>query len=445
MSGKAVLIVVIGFTMIFLVMGYFWGNLATRTVDNHVSYYKSTIAHNIAVSGANIGLSEYTRDTTWYQTGHFIRPFENIGEMDVSFDAPLGPSTRTLISDGSFMGVESIVKVKLSRATKLLAEYAWFIPQTSAANSARGWITGDTVFGAFHSNQWLVVDGNPVFTGKVTTSNGIKDQSKKPSPKSNPEFLGGFEKDVDVTWNFDMDFSAQAAAASVDGLSFPQNKNLWLTFYSNGTFTYRTAAKSAGDDSSKYSTASAPIQISSLTNKIIYQEKGDIYMSGVLNGEMTVIAHGSSGGIGNVYLVGDMVYETDPMIPNGSGGYMINPAADDMMGIVATNNIYVATSQVSGGKANNVTNPDIHVDAAIFCVQGGFQVEDFNDFVSGQTGTIYLQGSMTAGKEEDVSVLSGNTIVKGYKRHVIFDSRFAFGPPTWFPYVTYYKVVSWLE
>ena len=190
---------------------------------------------------------------------------------------------------------------------------------------------------------------------------------------------------------------------------------------------------------------SAPIQISSLTNKVIYQEKGDIYMSGVLNGEMTVIAHGSSGGIGNVYLVGDMVYETDPMIPNGAGGYMINPAADDMMGIVATNNIYVATSEKSGGKANNVTNPDIHVDAAIFCVKGGFQVQDFNDFISGQTSTIYLQGSMTAGKEEDVSVLSGNTISKGYNRHVIFDSRFAFGPPTWFPYVTYYKIVSWLE
>ena len=27
MSGKAVLIIVIGFTMIFLVMGYFWGGL----------------------------------------------------------------------------------------------------------------------------------------------------------------------------------------------------------------------------------------------------------------------------------------------------------------------------------------------------------------------------------------------------------------------------------
>ncbi len=42
-------------------MGYFWGGLATKSVDNHVSYYKTTIAHNIAVSGANIGLQKVIR------------------------------------------------------------------------------------------------------------------------------------------------------------------------------------------------------------------------------------------------------------------------------------------------------------------------------------------------------------------------------------------------
>ena len=37
------------------------------------------------------------------------------------------------------------------------------------------------------------------------------------------------------------------------------------------------------------------------------------------------------GGAGNVYFVGDMVYKTDPMIPNGANGYMINPASLDVM------------------------------------------------------------------------------------------------------------------
>ena len=65
MSGKALLILVVGFTIIFLVMGYFWGGLATQSTDNHVSYYKTTIAHNIAVSGANIGLQKVIADSEW--------------------------------------------------------------------------------------------------------------------------------------------------------------------------------------------------------------------------------------------------------------------------------------------------------------------------------------------------------------------------------------------
>ena len=110
MSGKAVLIVVIGFTMIFLVMGYFWGGLATKSVDNHVSYYKTTIAHNIAVSGANIGLEKVIKDSTWV-SNITNRAFEN-GTMTVTITA-LGPVTRTLTSTGTFMGVDQIVKINI--------------------------------------------------------------------------------------------------------------------------------------------------------------------------------------------------------------------------------------------------------------------------------------------------------------------------------------------
>ncbi len=38
------------------------------------------------------------------------------------------------------------------------------------------------------------------------------------------------------------------------------------------------------------------------------------------------------GGPGNVYLEGDMIYKTDPMISDGEGGYMINPESVDANG-----------------------------------------------------------------------------------------------------------------
>jgi hypothetical protein len=443
MSGKASLLLIIGFTVIFAVMGYFWGGIATRSVDNHTSYYKSTIAHNIAVSGANIGLQKVINDSTL--TGNlFTEDFEN-GVMDVDITA-LGPPVRTITSVGTFMNMEKIVRVKLMRDQTSIAKYAWFIPSVSTASVNRPWITGDTVYGGFHSNQFLVVDGDPVFTGRVTTLKGIKDQAKKPNV-SNPEFLGGYSEGIEVDWSSSMHFPNYDALATQPNVNNFDKVDLWLKFNSDGTVTY-ASAKNGGNDSTKYPARTTVPVPEMAPNNVIYLNGGNIYLSGVLNGEVTVVAEGSSGGgSGNVFLVGDMIYETDPMIPNGAGGFMSNPDSDDIMGIIATNNIIVSTSNAAnnlGGYQNNVANPDIRIDAGIFCVKGGFEVENLNS-MSGPAGSIYLQGSMTAGKEEIVAQFSGNTITKGYNRHVIFDSRFATSPPIWFPYLDYYRAFSWLE
>ena len=449
MSGKATFILILGFTLIFLVMGYFWGSLATRSVDNHVSYYQTTVAHNIAVSGANIALQEVIADSEWVSNIN-DRPFEN-GYMNVDLTS-LGPPIRTLTSTGTFAGVDQTVKVKLLRDQTSLAKYAWFIPSVSTGSvTQRPWITGDSVWGGFHSNQFLVVDGDPVFFGKVTTLKGIKDLGSG----SNPVFLGGYEEGIEVNWVGEMHYPNYAAIAGA-GSTF--NRDLWLKFNSNGTVTYRirtgSGGSNPGQDSSLY-TAPNTVPVTTLApNGVIYVDNQNVYISGTLNGHVTIVSEGSSGGgSGNVYFTGDMIYNIDPMIPNGAGGYMINPAsldADgkprDVLAIVTTNNVLVSTSGNLGGYQNNVLNQDINIDAGIFCNSGGFKVEGLGSSPANvPLGSIYLQGSMTAGKEEVVAQFSGNTLIAGYNRHVIFDERFAIGPPTWFPYLTYYRVTSWLE
>jgi len=447
MSGKALIILVLGFSVIFLVVGYFWGDLATRSTENHVSYYKTTIAHNIAVSGANIGLQKVIADSQW-TSNISNRPFEH-GYMSVSLTT-LGPPQRTLTSIGAFWGDTAIVKVKLMRDQTSLAKYAWFIPSVSTGSvTQRPWITGDTVWGGFHSNQFLVVDGRPVYFGKVTTLKGIKDMGSG----SDPQFLGGYAEGIKVTWTSSMHYPDYASIAGA-GSSF--SKDLWLKFDAFGNVTYRVGSKNnAGQDSTKYG-APTTVPVSTLApNGVIYVNKANVYLSGTLKGQVTIVAEGSSGsgGPGNVYLEGDMVYNTKAMIPNGEGGYMVNPAsldADgkplDMMGIIATNDIVVSTSGNLGGYENNVVDHDIQIDAAIFCNSGGFRVDGLGHSPADvPLGLIYLQGSMTAGKEEIVADFSGNTLIDGYNRHVVFDSRLAIGPPQWFPYLTYYRVVSWLE
>ena len=311
MVGKASLILIVGFTLIFVVMGYFWGGIATRSVDNDVSYYKKTIAHNIAVSGANIGLQKIIFN---YQAngklldGNLVNEgFEN-GDMVVDFDS--NGTFKTLTSTGTFMGTDQIVKVKLMEDQTSLAKYAWFIPSVSTGSvTQRPWITGDSVWGGFHSNQFLVVDGRPVFFGKVTTLKGIKDMGTS----SDPQFLGGYADGIKVDWTKSMHYPDYAAIAGT-GASF--SKDLWLKFNADGTVTYRTATKkNAGQDSVNYGAPQTKPLTDFAPNGVIYDNQSDIHISGTLSGQVTIVSEGSSGGgSGNVYLEGDMVYKTEPMI-----------------------------------------------------------------------------------------------------------------------------------
>ena len=319
MSGKALLIVVLGFTIIFMIMGYFWGGIATRSTENHVSYYSTTVAHNIAVSGANIGLQKviYSYNTTGnLLDGNIITQDFERGEMVVDIDT--SKPVKVLTSKGYFPKGSTepqIVKVKLLQDITSMARYAWFIPSVSTgASNQRPWITGNKIWGGFHSNQFLNVYGDPIFYGKVTTLKGIKDWGEE----SDPKFYGGYEEGISVSWEMNKKLDVQKAAA-IEGQATPgamcyfdkvggkKVNNLWLQFNDDGTVIYRTDTNNSGDNIDNYS-AAVTMNLSEMApNGIIYVDNGDVYMSGTLNGKVTVVADGASGfgGPGNVYLVGD--------------------------------------------------------------------------------------------------------------------------------------------
>lgn len=441
MAGRGVFIVVIGFTLIFVVMGYFWDGLSTRAIDNHTNYYKSTVAHNIAISGANEAL-RYVMETPTWTAGINNLSYQN-GVINVGVTTP-DTMTKVITSTGSFMSVNKVVKVKLMKAT--YAKYAWFTASvsTGAANK-RTWITGDTMWGAYQTNQFLNINGDPVFYGKVSTSAGLK-----MTTGSNPQFLGGLVTGVEVPWPTNIKFNTQktaaAVGASMGGSCLFNSVNLWLKFNSNGTVTYKTAAASSSDDTTKYS-AGITIPLSTMApNGIIYLDKGDIYVEGTLNGQVTIVADQSSGnGGGNVYFVNDLVYSTPPMVPDGYGGFVANNSCDDLMGVLATNNVDISSSVRSGAWTNNIVNKDIVINAGILCASGGMNLIGLGSPVNMPTGQIYLTGSMTAGKEEMVATYSNDVLTAGYTRHVVLDERFLVTPPLWFPFTGNYEIVSWLE
>ena len=170
-------------------------------------------------------------------------------------------------------------------------------------------------------------------------------------------------------------------------------------------------------------------------------------MSGILNGEVTVVSDQSSGtGGGNVYFVGDMTYHEAPMLPDGHGDYVPNEACTDLMGIIATNNVNISSSVESGGYINNIANENLKLDAGVMCISGGFNLIGLGASPCDKPlGQIYLRGSMIAGKEEQVAIYNNDILQAGYGRHVVLDERFIARPPLYFPYTNGYGILSWLE
>jgi hypothetical protein len=208
-----------------------------------------------------------------------------------------------------------------------------------------------------------------------------------------------------------------------------------LTFHDDGTVSHRTGS---GLDSSTYS---APIREPLSTfapNGVAYLKKGDIYVSGKVNGKITIGTGESSGaGSGNVYLVDDLVYTSDPMIwDSAEKKYVPNESCNSMLGILATNNVIIADNDA------NVANKDIRIDASIFCAQGGFKME--NSTIP-PSGTLFLRGGVVAAKEEIMALTKKDALTGGYKKFVIFDERFMLGIPPTFPNTGKFEVVSWAE
>lgn len=436
MSGKAALILVIGFSFIYLVIARFWNQVTSRAVDNQVEYYNGTVAHNIAISGMNMELSKVFLNGWEERT--LARSFQG-GTMSIK-TAQTDAVTRLITSVGSFMGSSSSVKVKIMRSS--YAKYAWF---TGSVSGSRKFITGDKIWGGLHSNPAINIEGNPVFYGKVTTGKGLN-----PGPSQmqmwgyHPRFLGGFRTGVEVDFDNNFQFNNEKTAAASGG-KYINNKDLWLTFKPNGDLVYMIGN---GNNPSVSYSSPQQVPISSFApNGVIFVEKGDIYLSGKLKGKVTIVASQSSGqGGGNVYFVDDVTYSKNPMVLNSEGQYVADNSCTDLLEVMASNNAIVSTSVVSGAYAKNVEDKKINIHAAIFCAKGGLKVEDLNSFTTGTTGLLELQGSMVAGVEEVMAQTDGShNLNKGYSRHIIFDERFKMNPPAHIPLSNEYNIVSWLE
>ncbi len=65
MGGKAILLIVIAFSVMFSVVNFRSTNTTSMAVERLSEYYAQTNAHNIASSAANIAANEFFTNPNW--------------------------------------------------------------------------------------------------------------------------------------------------------------------------------------------------------------------------------------------------------------------------------------------------------------------------------------------------------------------------------------------
>lgn len=410
MGGKAILYVVVGFGVIFAIMGLKFGSVSTNSVKNFVEYYNATKAHNIAVSGANLAANAIFIDSAW-TTGYDDLSFDG-GTINVSVQI-LDPvrNIRQITATSTYADTNSIVKVVLQPSQ--FSKFGYY----SVYENGVYFITGDTVWGPLHTQDYLYVSGSPVFNGKVTTLKGLQKYTRSTSPI----FNGGYQQGVSISIP-PTSVSTLESQANNGGHTFTGHDTVYLTF-ANDSVRYKYT----------YNGTQTTVQTSSFApNGTIFADNAVLRLQGTVQGQVTVGASSSgSSGKGTIYLDGDITYKTDPVA---------YPTSTDLMGIVAQNNVYVTH--------NNANQDGINIDAAIFAQNGGFGAQDYSTWTTGSHGNaayIHLLGGITQYSRLPVGTFSGSTIATGFYKDYRYDNRFMSVAPPNYPATGGFEIVSWYE
>lgn len=409
MGGKGALLLVLGFSLIFMVAGRNFNNMATSTVENLTSYYSDTKAHHLAASGVNLVTNQIFLNYA-LANGTFNYELDG-GTITASLSTiNVYQNVKQLTSTGTFNGVSTTIKIILKPSS--FSKYAYF-SHSEGANIY--WTTGDTVWGPFHTNGQLRVADRPVFYGKVTIDGSLV----KKSNSARPQFLGGFQTGVHVTIPNDgvanLSAAAQAGGGYITGQSVVYMEfradSIRYRFNTSSPWTYVLASSFA-------------------PNGAIFATDAELRISGRVKGQYTIGASGTGGTNGNIYIDDDIYLNTDPQV---------DPTSQDMFGIVAARNVEITD--------NAANNNNVKIQAAIYSEAGSFEAENYQH--RPVSGAIYLYGGIVQNARGPVGTFTthGNTttITSGFSKRYRYDDRFMLASPPFFPGTGKFEIVSWFE
>jgi len=411
MGGKAALILVMGFMVLLGYVARDLTTITTRAQGNMSTYAAATESHDLAITGANVGLARLYQDTSW--RGSRTQTLSEVADGSFTYSVTTGANGRPFLRSvsmvhGPFETLRDTVEVEFgSQSLQSFTLLAWM---TNFEGNVF-WITGDTVWGRVHSNGALHVDGKPVFMEKVTTS---KNFDPKPGVGQNKAiFKNGYETGV-APIQFPISLSGVTSAASSGGRFYTGN----VTVVLNGG----TAADNDGY-AVVYSgtTKIDSFGLNSGTFNGALGATGRVSVSGVVDGKLSLVS------TTEIYVLEDLTYENRTQ------------ASNDVLGLISEKDVIIADSP---GNKNNV-----NVDGSIFCRTGSLKAENYNS--GNPRGAFNLLGSIVQDTRGAVGTFSGSTLKTGYSKRYRYDERLSdpnFRPP-YYPgfYTTTYAISCWWE
>jgi spore coat protein U-like protein len=401
MGGKAALLLVLGFSLIFMVAGKNFNQMATGTVENFSGYFYDAKARHLTATGVNLVTNKiFFNSSIADQTFNYNFDGGTIAVTLTTID-----NIRELISIGNYNGVTARTRILLKPGS--FSRYAYF---SNSEGANIWWTTRDTVWGPMHTNGSLRVADRPVFMDRVTIDGSLI----KYSGSANPQFLGGLETGVHI--DIPPDGVSDVADAAAGGAKFTGKSLVYLEFRGDSV---RYKFSSAGQYTYALASTFAP-------NGVIFAENAELRIKGNVKGKYTVAASGTGGDRGKIFIDDNVTYNTNPRT---------NPGSQDLLGIVAERDVVITE--------NSANNNDVQIDASIYSQSGSFVAEDYQN--RPVSGAIYLYGGVIQNARGPVGTFWGSNIVSGFSKRYRYDSRLAFASPPAYPGTGSFEIASWFE
>jgi hypothetical protein len=501
MGGKAALIIIAGFSSIVMLLGANNTNVSQTVSHTFVDHYANELAHQIAVSGANIACNRFFVSPAWSPSTTGVDDADyNGGTLDVTTELIDQARGRVrVISTGTFMGETRRITVVMQATS--FGKFALFV--NSMGTGGAYYPAGTRITGPVHINvpfkngvpdpaQSFRVDGG-TYEGKVTSDL----MWTAAGSKVKPNFVAGFEDKVHVTLPNEFDQKLKDAVTTGTykqdgtqqlGFKFTDSRNVAAIFGSdaggNGTITYKEFALTDSAFYDTYNRLTPPSDPTAFTaagwktkrlselagtgkefNGGLYLKNGNFAVKGEVNGRITlgavnvntttgaaVEAAAVSSSTKAYYNKSKKQYEYFSVDPKTSFGnvwldgditYKHDPATDanstDLFGVVATNYIFATDNQ-----RNNTTK--LITSGSYFSKFKGATTENLYNLPNMKIdGSTLLDWEYRGGWTEGSAQLTTTTNGKGYDQIYKYDQRLMKDSPPFFPATGALSILSWLE